>query len=102
MNTLCCAFVLSSTHDYVYKACDMSTTDSSRLPKMIGIVIRVCVPSLQDRTDGYNALSPSPFISLRPQPHSTQCASGDGGGEAGEVETCVGEIISARPHTGQD
>ena len=108
MNTPCCASVLSSTHEYVYKPCDTSTTASSRLPKMIGIalvyiyMVHVCVPPQQDRTDGYNALSPSPFISPRPQPHSTQCASGDGGGEAGEVETCGDKIISAIPYTEQD
>ena len=65
-------------------------------------MVYMCVFPHSDKTDGYNALSPSPFISLRPQPHSTQCASGDGGGVAGEVERGGVEFISARPYTGQD
>ena len=42
MNASCCASVLPSTHDYAYRACDISTT-ASRIaparPKMLSIVL---------------------------------------------------------------
>ena len=42
MNASCCAFVLPSTHDYAYRACDISST-ASRIapahPKMLSIAL---------------------------------------------------------------